>query len=73
MNNIYQPEKLSRWDRWFNRYKKIPVKQGRETWTEQMTHNGVRYGPVHEFNRNYVEYHVVDRLTGGYTIKKEYI
>jgi len=61
----YQPEKLNRWDRWFSRYKTIPVEQGKETWT---------VGWYRETEiRDFVIYHVIDRLTGGYTIKKVYI
>lgn len=73
MNNLYAPEKLSTWDRWFNRYKKIPVDSGSETWQEQYAYNGVRIGNIQKYSRQYVTYHVVDRLTGGYTINKEYL
>ena len=72
MNNFYQPEKLNLWDRCFNRYKTLPINKGRELWEEQMASHGVRYGNIHKFDRTFTEYHIIDRLTGGYTVKKVY-
>ncbi len=66
----YQPEKLSMWDRFFNRTKKIAVEQGTENWSQASPYfqNYKR-----EYSRNYVIYHIIDRLTGGFTIEKEYL
>ena len=69
MNNLYQPEKLNFWDRIFNRYKKIPVNQGKETWFRNI--HGIKIQDS-EFIRSFVEYHKIDRLTGGYEVIKEY-
>jgi len=60
----YQPEELSLWDRLFNRYKKLPFEHRQERWECSV-------GEV--FFRDCVIYHVVDRLTGGYTIEKSYL
>ena len=68
----YKPEKLTTWDRLFNRYKTIPVEEGEETWAKVYSCLGTKI-PDSEFKRDYVIYHVIDRLTGAYTIKKEYL
>lgn len=60
-----EPEKLSLWDRFFNRYKKIIKKEGSETW--EYYYSGI------EFKRCFVEYLIIDRLTGSETIEKEYL
>ena len=70
MSNLYKSEKLNLWDRIFNRYKKIPIKSGSEIWN-RFYNNGVSI-PNSDFSRCYTEYHEVDRLTGGYEIKKVY-
>ena len=72
MNEKYAPEKLNLWDRFFNRYKRIPVREFTENW--------VRFYPgtyLEIPNSNYIRrvnvYHSVDRLTGGYEIFREYL
>ncbi len=67
----YQPEKLSLWDRWFNRHKKIPIEIGDEIWCKH-PHEYVR-SLDYKYSRDYVIYHIVDRLTGSYRIQKEYL
>jgi hypothetical protein len=65
------PEKLSLWDRWFNRYKRTIHKRGSETWNIFNI-----YGekiPTSNYSRSYVEYLVIDRLTGSERIEKEYL
>jgi hypothetical protein len=65
------PEKLSLWDRWFNRYKRTVKARGSEPWS---IFN--RYGekiPTSTYSRSYVEYLVTDRLTGSERIEKEYL
>lgn len=63
-------EKLSIWDRWFNRYKKTIYNQGKEPWarTNIRTGNVVNY-----YSRNYVEYIITDRITGSQTIERKYL
>lgn len=63
----YTPEKLNLWDRLFNRYRKEVKEQGEEDWTHYGSASPIKYV------RSYVEYYVIDRLTGGYTIEKEYL
>lgn len=67
-----QLEKLSLWDRIFNRYRKTIRKQGSETWTNRNYHYGIEMDK-YEYTRNYVEYTVTDRVTGSETIEKEYL
>lgn len=67
-----QLEKLSLWDRLFNRYRKTIRNKGTETWI----HRNYRYGvetSKYEFDRNYVEYTITDRVTGSETIEKVYL
>lgn len=69
----YQPEKLSLWDRWFNRYKKVPFQHGIDV-KKVYDHTWNYEKPLETTYRNpYVIYHIIDRLTGGYSIKKEYL
>lgn len=70
--DLYKPEKLNLWDRIFNRYKKMPVYRGTENWHIYSYYDPLKQYPT-PFIKNYVEYHVIDRLTGSYTIKKEYL
>jgi hypothetical protein len=62
------PEKLSLWDRLFNRYRRSIHSRGSENWSIH------QYG-VHCYNysRDYVEYLVIDRLTGSERIEKKYL
>ncbi len=68
--NTYQPEKLSLWDRVFNRYKTVPVEKGNENWHKAIYGSEV---PNSKFVRSYVLYHKIDRSTGGFKIIKEYL
>ncbi len=65
----YLPERLSLWDRWFNRYRREIWSRGSETWHKQ--YQGSKLAGS-EYQETYVEYLVIDRLTGSVTIKKEY-
>jgi hypothetical protein len=82
------PEKLSLWDRFFNRYKTLIKEEGKETWTESITINkfyGGEYIGQHyildekgmpkrrSYIRNYVVYRVIDRITGSETLEKRYL
>ena len=64
-----QPEKLNLWDRIFNRRQRVVHDRGSETWQgrSQITHEMVRY------QRDYVEYRIIDRLTGSERIEREYL
>lgn len=62
------PEKLNLWDRVFNRYKKTIHKQGSENW------DSFRRGIItHSYSRDFVEYLIIDRITGSETIEKVYL
>jgi hypothetical protein len=67
----YQPEKLNIWDRFFNRYKTIPVEEGEEVWTR--TRYEIWNYPKFEYARKYIKYHKIDRLTGSYMIFQKYL
>ncbi len=63
-----QPEKLSLWDRIFNRYRKEIAEEGSETWTNYEIPECPR-----KYTRNFVKYRVIDRVTGSETIEKKYL
>ncbi len=65
------PEKLSLWDRWFNRYTRTIHKRGDEAWNK-FNSWGEKI-PHSTFSRSYIEYLVTDRLTGSERIEKEYL
>lgn len=67
----FDPEKLNLWDRIFNRYRNEFHGKGVEGW-HRSCFNGVKI-PGSEYPRDWVEYKKIDRLTGGYTIFREYI
>ena len=65
------PEKLSIWDRLFNRYKKTIHKKGSDKWFRT---NSLGYRiEGSDYSRDYVEYLITDRFTGSETIKREYL
>ena len=68
-----QPEKLNLWDRLFNRHRKEYHDRGVETWKTTTTYGGSPIGEPRRYDRNWIEYKIVDRLTGGYVIEREYI
>lgn len=67
-------EKLSLWDRLFNRYRKVIVQEGDEGWTKiiRCDYTGAVLGK-HNYSRNFVKYKIIDRVTGSETIKVEYL
>jgi len=67
------PEKLSLWDRWFNRYRKVIHDRGEEKWSKTFTQKGLTVGETKIYQRDWIEYRVIDRLTGSETIKREYL
>lgn len=65
------PEKLSLWDRFFNRYRREVAERGTEAWCKQMPYSGKIAGS--EYMRDYVDYKIVDRLTGSESLEREYL
>jgi hypothetical protein len=63
------PEKLNLWDRFFNRYRKEILQRGEETWR---VHDWAGL-ELMRYSRVYVDYKVIDRVTGSETIKREYL
>jgi hypothetical protein len=62
------PEKLNLWDRFFNRYKKTIHTRGEEEW------QSVKYGvKLYTYDRSFIEYLIIDRLTGSEKIEREYL
>lgn len=67
----YPPEKLSLFDRLFNRYKTVVADRGSDMWRTCGP-----YPPYEEFDiytRDWVEYHVIDHATGSVEIIQEYL
>lgn len=65
-----QPEKINIWERCFNRYRKEIHNRGSDTWHRSL------YGsklPNSEYNRDWVEYKIIDRVTGSEEIEREYL
>lgn len=67
---MHTPEKLNLWDRLFNRYKQEIYAKGKETWFNYDKITGII---VNNYERDWVEYKIIDRLTGSERIKKEYL
>ncbi len=70
----HEPEQLNLWDRLFNRYRKEVANRGV---TLQKT-TPIRWGQCRDDlassqELNWVEYRIIDRLTGSETIKREYL
>lgn len=65
----HQPEKLNLWDRLFNRYRREVADRGianrQYIWWDGR--------PPTQFTRPWIEYRVIDRLTGSETIEREYL
>ena len=68
MSNL--PEKLSLWDRLFNRYRTTVINEGSENWFKSL--NGVKLKNS-DYVRNYVKYKRVDRVTGSEEIYIKYL
>lgn len=71
--STHTPEKLSLWDRWFNRYREEVHQRSSEAWTRTTTYNDVPIGEPRRFTRDWVEYRVIDRLTGSERIRRDYL
>lgn len=67
---VENPEQLSLWDRWFNRYRETPYKRGSEQWCQRLEDVKI---PGTEYDREYVIYKVVDRLTGSVRLQKRFL
>ena len=72
VTTVYKAEKLSLWDRLFNRYKTIPVEILSERWWSATQYQMIADRKDY-YSRDCVIYHKVDRLTGSYTIVKKYL
>lgn len=70
----HTPEKLNLWDRLFNRYRKEVHDRGTTINRRFYRKDGVIIpGSESESETKWVEYRVIDRLTGSETIKREYL
>ncbi len=69
----HTPEHLSLWDRWFNRHRKEVHARGEEEWQTTTTYGGVVVGEPRKYHRLWIEYRVIDRLTGSERIEREYL
>lgn len=67
-----QTEKLSLWDRIFNRYCTVVIDEGTERWFRCDSYTGIRI-PNSEYQRNYVKYKKIDRVTGSEEIFIKYL
>lgn len=69
------PEKLSLWDRLFNRYRKEIHQRGSEPWTFRVRneYGQIVTGSESRCTRQFVEYKIVDRLTGSERIERDYL
>ena len=57
-----EPEKLSMWDRIFNRYRTSVIAQGTEKWNKYQPSTGKQ---LMTYSRDFVKYQKIDRLTGS--------
>lgn len=69
----HTPESLNLWDRFFNRYRKEVIRQGKELWYSYQFGYFQSYQGKIPYHRDFVEYRIIDRVTGSETIKKEYL
>lgn len=67
-----KPEKLNLWDRIFNRYRKEFYERGSENWCNHSDSTGIKI-PGSSWSRNWIEYKIIDRVTGSEEIKREYL
>ena len=59
-----KPEKLSLWDRMFNRERREIMEEGKEAWVK------ITLAGSHDITRSFVKYKIIDRVTGSETIEK---
>ncbi len=67
----YQPEKLGLYDRFFNRYRRIPIEKGSENWRKRHSYYWCEW--FTKYARDFIVYEIVDRLTGSVKIEKVYL
>ncbi len=65
----HTPERLNLWDRLFNRYRREVAARGTDH--RGLYHGGRDTGVKRSYH--WVEYKVIDRLTGSETIEREYM
>ena len=63
-------EKLNLWDRIFNRYRTEIYQEGTENWHRTYEGRKLQGG---EYTRKYVQYKVIDRVTGSETLETQYL
>lgn len=66
-------EKLNLWDRIFNRYKKVIIEEGKETWNKYYTNYYGESVIDYSYDKFFVKYKIIDRITGSEEIEKEYL
>jgi hypothetical protein len=66
----HAPENLNLWDRLFNRYRRVLLDRGA---VQRSSYRDDVKIPGSEFISQWVEYTVIDRLTGSETIEREYL
>lgn len=67
--SIPNSQNLSLWDRFFNRYRKEIHQRGTSTHWNRNSYGESLPNSV----RSWVEYRVIDRLTGSETIERDYL
>lgn len=68
------PERLSLWDRWFNCERREIAKRGQENWSYVTTSCGIPLESTRRTTvRDYVDYRIIDRVTGSERIEREYL
>ena len=75
------PEKLNWWNRIFNRTTRTVSARGTSQWVRRYPNTQLfqiqglagQKIPNSQYTRNWVDYLVVDRLTGSETIEREYL
>ena len=61
-------ENLNIWDRFFNRYRRVVLERGVESWSKRDSLGRVVENS--DFSRHFVLYKKIDRLTGSETVEK---
>ncbi len=65
------PEKLNLWDRLFNRTRREVHQRGNEKW--KLRHSNGLLVAGGDYYRDWVEYKIIDRVTGSETIERKYL
>lgn len=57
----------------FNRYRRVIHDRGTESWSKHYSMQGVQIADPIYYDRNFIEYRIIDRLTGSERIEREYL